>query len=432
MQARVEPSLLNVFRLFVALRLAASCFTALRWDWFGTDTSPLWPVTFGFNILLLLYLYSRSLPQKIPRLYLPLALLVVTVMILLESRVFQWLIVTGALSQNDNSFALFAKQLQNIVQALENRPSFTFLFTISGSTTLFVPLVLLSWQYKFRYVALGVVAASLLDIIFLAIFVRPRDASLEMFAISTRAASFFIVGYIVSHLATIQRQQRADLQESNRNLRLYAATREKLATTQERNRLARELHDTLAHTMSAATVKLNAVNLLWERDPARAHSMLTEVIGTMNEGMGETRRALRDLRATPLDDMGLVLAVRHLADSAAQRGEFALELDTPAREVRLPPDVELGVYRIVQEALTNVVEHASARHVRLQMQDTADSFLLRINDDGAGFDFDEVGSNGHLGLKGMQERAAMLGGTLTLNSTPKQGTRIELRLEKQS
>jgi signal transduction histidine kinase len=429
MQSLVEPSLLNVFRLFIGLRLVASGFSALRWDWFGTDAASLWPITFGFNIFLLLYLYSRSLPHIFPRLYLPVALLAVTVMILLESRVFQWLLVTGALSQ-DNSVALFAKQLQNIIQALENRPSFTFLLTISGSTTLFVPLVLLSWQYKFRVVALGILTTSVLDIILLVIFVRPRDASLEMFAISTRAASFFIVGYIVSHLATIQRRQRADLQESNRQLRLYAATREKLATTQERNRLARELHDTLAHTMSAATVKLNAVNLLWERDPERAHSMLSEVIGTMNDGMGETRRALRDLRATPLDDMGLVLAVRHLADSAAERGEFALEIDTPTREPRLSPDVELGIYRIVQEALTNVVEHANARHVQLQMVDTAAGFMVRINDDGTGFNDDQVSENGHLGLKGMRERAAMLGGILTLNSAPERGTSIELRLEK--
>lgn len=423
MQSLVEPSLLNIFRLFIGLRLTASCFSALLWN--SNDLTPLWPITFCLNVLLMLYLYSHALPRKFPKIYLPLALLAVTVIILLESRVYQWLLLTGALSQN-NSFALFAKQLQ----ILENRPSFTFLLTISGSTTLFVPLVLLSWQYKFRYVVLGIMTTSLLDILFLVTLVPPRDATLEMFAISTRAASFFIVGYIVSHLATIQRRQRADLQESNRQLRLYAATREKLATTQERNRLARELHDTLAHTMSAATVRLNAVNLLWERDPERAHSMLSEVIGTMNDGMGETRRALRDLRATPLDDMGLVLAVRHLADSAAERGEFVLEMDTPTREPRLSPDVELGIYRIVQEALTNVVEHANARHVQLQMYDSAAGFVLRINDDGTGFNDDQVGENGHLGLKGMRERAAMLGGVLTLNSAPERGTSIELRLEK--
>jgi signal transduction histidine kinase len=207
---------------------------------------------------------------------------------------------------------------------------------------------------------------------------------------------------------------------------------EKLTISQERNRLARELHDTIAHTMSGVTVKLNAVHILMQRDPDRASAMLQEVIGSLNEGNQETRRALRDLRATPLDDMGLVLAVRHLAESAAERGGLLLTFRLPTHEVRFTPEVELGIYRVAQEALTNIVEHANARNIRLTIRDTQWFFSLHLEDDGVGLPKNHDTAENQFGLQGMQERAAILGADLKITSAPGTGTQVQLTLEKSS
>jgi signal transduction histidine kinase len=149
----------------------------------------------------------------------------------------------------------------------------------------------------------------------------------------------------------------------------------------------------------------------------------------MNEGNVEIRRALRDLRATPLDDMGLVLAVRHLAEAAAQRGSLTLDLQTPNHELRLSPEIELGIYRIAQEALTNAVEHANATEICLSMHEAEQRFVLVVKDNGMGFVLSDAENSGRLGLVGMKERAAMLGGKLSIETVVKKGSRIEFALE---
>jgi signal transduction histidine kinase len=244
-----------------------------------------------------------------------------------------------------------------------------------------------------------------------------------------RDISFLIIGYIVTTLMKTQRQQRQQLEESNRKLAAYATTREQLFISQERNRLARELHDTVAHTMSAVTVKLNAVQILWETDSERAEKMLEEVITSMNDGMAETRRALRDLRASPLEDMGMVLAIRHLAENAAQRGGFSLDLQTPHQDLRLSANIEQAVYRISQEALANSVEHANASTVSVFMECEAGCLKLSIADNGCGFDVNTASQNGHFGLLGMRERADMISGHLHISSIQGYGTTVELLLE---
>ncbi|MEO0597049.1 MAG: sensor histidine kinase, partial [Chloroflexota bacterium] len=258
------------------------------------------------------------------------------------------------------------------------------------------------------------------------------DLPIEMFSILVRNIGFLLVGYIVTRIMATQREQKEQLATVNRQLVAYATTREQLFVTQERNRLARELHDTLAHTMSAVTVKLNAVGILWEKDSQRAQTMLNEVIATLNDGNDETRRALRDLRASPLDDMGLVLAIRNLAESAAQRGNFALDLQTPTRDMRFSPDIEQAIYRIAQESLANVVEHAEASHVSVVMDMYDVALKLTIRDNGTGFPIDTVESkngDGHFGLLGMQERASMINGTLVIDSKERLGTSVSLTVE---
>jgi signal transduction histidine kinase len=208
-------------------------------------------------------------------------------------------------------------------------------------------------------------------------------------ALFIRTISFILVGYMVVRLMTTQREQRRALAEANTQLAHYAATLEQLATSRERNRLARELHDTLAHSLSGIAVQLEAVKTLWENSPEDA-AMLEQSLATTRSGLTETRRALQALRASPLEDLGLALAVRSLAESVAARSGLALDLEAPERLENLSPDLEQGIYRIVQEALENIAQHANARNVKMQLSQTDGHFTLTISDDGQGFQMESV------------------------------------------
>jgi signal transduction histidine kinase len=426
MRGKIAPSLLQMFRLFLWIRILFTLWNIVLFSsWFGSRMVVTSFFTLSLSVLLLLYLYSAHLQRWLKHRYLPIALITVTTLIVLEARIFYWIIY------NTDFVTRLPLTLATSVAKLLNSPAFPILLAFSNPSALFVPLVFMSWQYNFRSVMIFIVLTTGLE---LALLVPIRDIvaqelSLEVFTLFTRNGAFGIVGYIVSQLASVQRKQHAELETSHQQLALYMTTQEKLLVSQERNRLARELHDTLAHTMSAVTVKLNAANLIWERDPARAKTMIEQIITSMNDGNVEIRRALRDLRATPLDDMGLVLAVRHLAEAAAPRGNLLLDLDTPNHDLQFAPEIELGIYRIAQEALTNTVEHANARCVRLSMKQQANRFTLEIEDDGTGFVPEFAERSGRLGLMGMKERARMLGGQLKIESTLHKGSRIEFVLE---
>ncbi|MEL7234142.1 MAG: histidine kinase, partial [Chloroflexota bacterium] len=127
-----------------------------------------------------------------------------------------------------------------------------------------------------------------------------------------RTMSFMMIGYLITRLVEAQRQHRRELMEARSKVANYAAMVENLAITRERNRMAREMHDTLAHTLSATSVQLEAVNSLWDADEQKAQSMLQRALGTTRNGLTETRRALQDMRASPLEELGLVLAIKEL------------------------------------------------------------------------------------------------------------------------
>lgn len=124
--------------------------------------------------------------------------------------------------------------------------------------------------------------------------------------------------------------QQRTLETANRRLVELAASLEKLTISRERNRMARELHDTLAHTLSGLTVHLEAVKAYLDVEPHTAKALLDESLTHTRRGLNETRRALAALRATPLDDLGLVLALRHLVDSATERTDLQPTLELPS------------------------------------------------------------------------------------------------------
>jgi signal transduction histidine kinase len=215
----------------------------------------------------------------------------------------------------------------------------------------------------------------------------------------------------------------------------YAATLEQLTISQERNRLARELHDTLAHTLSGLAVHLDAIFALWKDVPPRAQEMIQQALTITREGLDETRRAMKALRATPLEQEGLALAVRSLAESAAQRGGLSLQLDVDEHPGLLGPEVEQCYYRVAQEAIENVVTHAGARTLSVSLRRLQDMLVLEVADDGRGLartaashevPGQDVEGEVQFGLRGMRERAELIGGTLDIEGRPGKGTTIRL------
>ena len=195
------------------------------------------------------------------------------------------------------------------------------------------------------------------------------------------------------------------------------------AALEERNRLAREIHDTLAQTLTGVIVQLEAMGRAMQ-EPSGASAHLHRVLELARGGLQEARRSVHGLRASALDgrtlDEALTDAVARLQESAELRARFARHGDTS----RIPAAVAVELYRIVQEALTNIVRHARASHVLVNLEVAETAARLVIEDDGAGIEAAPDLPPG-FGLLGMRERAERLGGRLLLESGPGSGTRVE-------
>lgn len=303
------------------------------------------------------------------------------------------------------------------------------IFSMESSWTLFVLLlfcvVLVAWQYDLRRVLWYVLFLTLAEIV---VVVQLVLSSAPWFPLGiqtlTHTAIYLMVGYVITRMMAAQRVQRNALSEANLQLMRYASSQEQLAVSRERNRMARELHDTLAHSLSAVAVQLEAADSAMATAPDEAHIFLAKGLAQTRSGLTETRRALHALRATPLDDLGLALAIQNLAVTTAQRGGMTLALDVPEVPTMLPPEVEQGVYRIAQEALANVIRHAGATQLGVTLTFNGGVMLI-VRDNGAGFDGTAV-SGDHMGLQLMRERAAMLGGALDVLSHIGGGTTVKL------
>jgi signal transduction histidine kinase len=287
---------------------------------------------------------------------------------------------------------------------------------------LLAPLVIIASQYDLRGVALFVAAILGAETAVFLWLVPERFPLLG--AVLIHAVVFGLIGYIVNRTVSAQRAQRQRLAEVNEQLAQHAATLEQLTLSRERNRLARELHDTLAHTLSAVSVQREAVDSAWHLQPEKAHELLVKSLAQTRSGLTETRRALRALRASPLDDLGLALAVRTLAESTAKRGGLKLELLIDELEP-LGLEVEQQVYRIAQEALTNALKHSGADALRVAMTVRDGQLMLTVADNGQGIDDEALHANGHYGLRGMQERADLIGAVLEV-SRGQQGATVRL------
>jgi signal transduction histidine kinase len=194
----------------------------------------------------------------------------------------------------------------------------------------------------------------------------------------------------------------------------------------DRRQLARELHDELGQALTAT--KINLQSLQRYPEPATIAARLGESIVIVDRALGQVRSLSLELRPPLLDDLGLAAALRWLADQHACRAELRVEFRSSAADARFDAAVETACFRVAQEALTNVVRHAGARHVTIELQALEDMLHLRVIDDGAGFDVPaarrRASKGASLGLLGMEERVLLAGGGIEWRSSPGQGAEV--------
>jgi len=292
---------------------------------------------------------------------------------------------------------------------------------------LFVALALIAWEYQLAHIIFFSIATNVLEL-GLTLFgtTETRSTTVFIFIAIIRTISFIALGIFINLLVKRLREQSQSLREANANLTHYASTLEQLTVSRERNRLARELHDTLAHSLTAISVSLETAKAYFDIDVDKSREFIDKSLESTRKGADETRRALKALRASALEDMGLGLAIQRAAESAAARFKLDLSLDLQSLP-SLSPDIEQTIYRIAQEAIENVTNHSQAKNFSVRLTSNGHT-TLTIQDDGIGFDSATSQRTGHFGLVGMRERAELVGGKLTIESVKGKGTKVVLKI----
>ncbi len=234
-----------------------------------------------------------------------------------------------------------------------------------------------------------------------------------------------------------QERERLNAELQHQQL-LLADLLDRLVDAQEveRQRIARELHDATGQSLTAISLGLRGVQrVLEERDPTSA-GQLRELESYSTGALGELRRIIADLRPSQLDDLGLIPALRWYVQSFQPRWGINCEFRLIGEAVRLPADTETVIFRIVQEALSNVAHHAQAHGATVCLEIRPDAVVVTISDDGSGFDtaallHSERARSGW-GLLGIQERSRLLRGHCVIESTPGQGTTVRVHIPLQA
>jgi signal transduction histidine kinase len=409
MKKLLEPGLIKLFRYFSLIGLVY--FIAL---WIYNDVSLVQAGITAFqsiyyviiHVVLLIMLSVPWLERKLKEYYFPAIVISYTLAMVVGS----WLY----LLESNRGITHFISQSYSLVPIL------------------IVPGIFIAWQYDYRAVVVYTVLTNLSDLV-ISLFIV-RHVSLDTLPILSlpiiRSFAVGLVGFLVSELNEKRKEQKHKLVLANIQLGQYANTLESLATSRERNRLARELHDTLAHTLSGISVNLEALKTCIPEGNEEVERMINSSLQAARRGLDGTRRALKDLRTKALEDLGLELALKALLDNLSERQDIEVEAQIEPLLHILPPNVEQAFYRIGQESIENVALHANASRIYFTLGEHDGIIEMIIADNGVGFDPESYPKIGHYGLEGIRERAMSIGADLTVESQIERGTTITLHWER--
>jgi signal transduction histidine kinase len=253
------------------------------------------------------------------------------------------------------------------------------------------------------------------------------------------AASVFVIRFLRAFQVETE-QKLADLQaerlkesQEREALRGELFRRVVAAQESERQRIARDLHDETGQALTAIGLGLRGLESRIPRDPDKAADTLHELQSLTADSLRELQRLMGDLRPSHLDDLGLAAALRWYTSKVEERTHIKIKVEINGAEQPMADAARICTFRIVQEALNNVIRHAEARNVHIVLDYSERGVHLTVRDDGRGFDLERLrrtSSSGRqpLGLAGMQERASLLGGLVSISSDPGAGTLIEASL----
>jgi signal transduction histidine kinase len=249
------------------------------------------------------------------------------------------------------------------------------------------------------------------------------------FHTSLTAGLVATIGHVTRHLEAAMQDSERLIERVRTEARAVQALagRVREAEEGERRRLARELHDDFGQRLTALRMKLQLSRLR----PDQRSAAIDDCISLSEELLHDVRSFARGLRPPLLDEVGLGPGLQALIDGTVDRSALVVTLDVPERLPRLAPSIELAVYRVVQEALANVLRHAGASRLSLAARTDGGELAVWLIDDGCGFDPGQAGGaipGQHLGLVSMRERAAFAGGSLDVDSAPGRGTAVCLRI----
>ncbi len=249
----------------------------------------------------------------------------------------------------------------------------------------------------------------------------PIEASISQ--VGDGAARYYTV---ILRDITLRKRAEDALLQSQRDLRELSA-RVLEAREEEKTRIARELHDELGQLLTALKMDLASMR---GRLPAELQAKAAEMSGLLDQTVAATRRISADLRPLMLDDLGLADAARWLVEDFAARSGIAcrIEVSNAAQLEAMPTPVSTALYRAIQESLTNIARHAAARGAWATLAAAGGEAQFEIEDDGRGIAPEDLAKPSSLGVKGMRERIAYLGGSLEIARAPRGGTRVRVRL----
>jgi signal transduction histidine kinase len=254
------------------------------------------------------------------------------------------------------------------------------------------------------------------------------------------AAAVVVAVFVVRSLRAfeVERQQHmaelqgARLHEARRREALRGELLKRVVSAQEaeRQRIARELHDETGQALTALGLGLRGIGSARQKDASKAAENLKRLRDMVARALNELQRLISDLRPSHIDDLGLPAALRWYANDLQNRAPLKVRVRLKGQARPIPSPVKITLYRVAQEALTNVIKHANADKADVHLQFNDESVTLEVVDDGSGFDIDllRIPDRPSWGLLGMEERASLLGGSFRISSQPEEGTRVEVTI----
>jgi signal transduction histidine kinase len=228
---------------------------------------------------------------------------------------------------------------------------------------------------------------------------------------------------------SIEARDRAvsELKRSKEAIRNFSAHLQE-SIEDERKRIARELHDELGQSLTSLRMELAALKGRFQRDQGPLIEKSESMLELLNRTITSVKRICSELRPSIMDDLGLTAAIEWLAEDFQDRTDIQVKVHTDSPDIFTEDTLSIAVFRITQEALTNVVRHADAAHVQITLELEDSDLTLTVQDNGRGIQQKAMDKSGTFGILGIQERVSILGGDLTIQGDPETGTRIHVRL----